>query len=141
MGHPMCRSAIPLSVLVGQCSAVQGAELTVVVCASVGEYPAYVVRFPSAPTVIAVDEMNDITDPDWAAAGGLGIRSCTYRWLDSPLLQRSGRVGASARLNEPERPLQHFVIAGGDCIVEVLSTEMPTFEAHTGPFTLDFNHF
>lgn len=122
-------------------SAVRGAELTVIVRASVGAYPAYVVRFASAPLAITVDEMNDIADPAWAAAGGLAVEACTYTWVDSPLLQRSGRIGAAARLGEPQRPMQHFIIAGGDSLVEVLSTGTPTVETKTAPFALDIDQF
>jgi hypothetical protein len=74
--------------------------------------------------------------PGWQAAGGFDVRSSSLKWVNSPLLARHGRVGSDAIIEDHDAPVQHFVLAGADWIVHVLSTREPAITKHERPFFL-----
>jgi len=101
-----------------------------------GRYPAFIVRFESAPWVLLTHETNAPVRPEWEAGGGFGVASCTYRWLNSPQLRECGRVGRDAVFNYAGLPMQHFVIAGADWLVDVISAREPSIVEFNGSFRL-----
>ena len=132
---PFCDALLP-SVLPFSLTR-ENAELVVVVSPNgVGRYPAYEVEFESAPCMKLTHEMNAPPRPGWVEAGGFEVQSCAYKWENSPFLEHSGRVGSLAIFEDAELPMQHFVLAGGDWVVDVLSTQEPKITEHWSPFTV-----
>ncbi len=114
-----------------------GIELTLVVYPDGhGRHPAYVVRFESAPVIELSHDMTSSPIPGWEEAGGFNIRSSSLKWMNSPLLARHGRVGSVAIMEDHDKLVQHYVLAGADWIVHVLSTREPTITKHDRPFFL-----
>ena len=115
----------------------EGTEFTAIVYPNGrGRYPAYVVRFESAPVIELSHELAARQIPGWQEAGGFSVRSSSLKWLNSPLAARHGRVGSIAVFDDPDAPMQHFILSGADWIIQVLSTREPTITKHDRPFLL-----
>ena len=89
-----------------------------------GEYPGYVLEFRRAPFLMMYDE--SCTPPDQALIkllAGVG-KSCAYIWDNSPLVQQYKGIGCPP--SEGSLKLRHYLLVGGDSIVEILAHEAPT---------------
>jgi hypothetical protein len=110
--------------------------LTVIVLPDgLGTRPGYLVRFSDPAMVMYYEETNAPIDPEWVAAGGHAIPpSASYKWEHSPLLERNRLLGTEAWIRGAT--LEHYVIAGGDYIIEVLAPNEPDINRFDGPLTI-----
>jgi len=101
-----------------------------------GKYPGYVIDFVRAHAVLSYDE-SCATNPNshWAELVRNAPRSCAYVWHGSSLLRQYNGIGC-----EFEDELKHYVILGGDSIVEVLTYEAPTVTSFDGPQIFTIQH-
>ena len=114
-----------------------GVELTVIVAsAGIGNHPAYIVRFESAPLILIYAEHNAPYDLAFVAAKSPLLQACSLKWVNSPLVRRNARIGSLANMSPDEPPMQHFIIAGAECVVEALSTREPVITEQWAPFTV-----
>jgi len=99
-----------------------------------GKYPGYSVVFKDAPLVMVYEELNAPTDPQWVAAGGHTLKaSSSYKWVNSPLVMRNLRLGMKAVFENAK--LEHYIVCGGNNIVEVLAAEVPAIAIFNSPRT------
>lgn len=100
-----------------------------------GEYPGYVIDFVRAHVVLSYDESCANPDSHWLELIRSAPRSCAYIWHGSPLLLRYKGIGC-----EFEDELRHYVILGGNSIVEVLTYEEPSVTSFGGPQSFPMEH-
>ena len=79
------------------------------------KYPQYLVRFFGVVALLCYDDDPGAFDRGYASL----IRSehdlCAYRWITSPWLQRY------STFNHSDEKLSHYLLLGGDSIVEVIA--------------------
>ena len=84
-----------------------------------GVYPQYLVRLYDVVTLLCYEETCAI-DREWDSL----IRSehdlCAYRWITSPWLKHY-RVLEDIMFNKSDEKLHHYILLGGDDIVEVIA--------------------
>ncbi|MDB6124774.1 MAG: hypothetical protein JWQ71_3767 [Pedosphaera sp.] len=103
----------------------QGGNVVVLVIAPDGidKYPKYIVRAERVTAVLCYQEAF-APDRGCRASTRREDRTCAYQWIDSPWLQ-SYRDGEEIFM---WGSLLHYVILGGDSIVEFIAPGEPTIE-------------
>ena len=96
-----------------------------------GKHPGYVVEFVRAHYVMYHDEACGSHDSHWLEVIKQSPKSCAYIWHGSSLLQRYEGIGC-----EFEETLRHYVLLGGDWVIEVLSYREPTVTKFDGPLRI-----
>jgi hypothetical protein len=97
----------------------KGGDVATLVVAPHGidQYPKYLVRFDKALAVICYEEALDL-DRGYKALTGIERSVCAYLWVDSPWLRASNGWAEVLRLPD----LRHYLVFGGDSIVELLAS-------------------
>jgi hypothetical protein len=90
----------------------------------IDQYPKYLVRFDKVLAVLCYEEALAL-DRGYPGLPNLPSSVCAYLWADSPWL-RASRGRAVDFLQWPD--LQHYLIFGGDSIVELLASGAPYVE-------------
>ena len=117
-------------------SASKNALMVIVMPQGLGNYPGYSVVFQDAPLVKVYEELNAPTDPQWVAAYGHTLKaSASYKWVNSPLVKLNSHLGIRAVFENAK--LEHYIISGGNYIVEVLAAEAPAIAIFDGPRTFN----
>jgi len=103
----------------------QGGDVATLVVAPMGtdQYPKFLVRIESVIAVLSYEEAFTF-DRGYRELSGIDARICAYRWMDSPWLQ-SYREGAGIF---GWASLQHYLVFGGDSIVEIIAAGEPTIQ-------------
>ena len=98
----------------------RGGDVVILVVAPHGidQYPKYLIRFAKVLGFLCHEEALDF-DRGYRALTGLEASVCAYVWADSPWL-RASRGYALEFLRLPD--LQHYLVFGGDSIVELLAS-------------------
>ncbi|CAG0945169.1 hypothetical protein ANRL1_02171 [Anaerolineae bacterium] len=132
---PFAHDRLPAVSVLGE---QQEAQTTLVV-RGMGSYPGWIVDFASSPVVLQHDEMNSPASAVFESALSRGMSGCAFKWLNSPALAEYGRIGAAAVFDQQGLPMQHFVVVGGDWIVQILSIHEPSLQRFDGPVSLLFD--
>lgn len=103
-----------------------------------GQYPGYLVEFKDAPLLLCSEETGASSDPDFIRLKPEALRCCTFLWVNSPLLRRNRGLGSS--MIAAREPLKHFLVFGGDAIVEILGYQEPVMTPFSGPISLSVNY-
>ena len=93
----------------------------VVAPTGIDQYPKFIVRSQHVIAVLSYEEAFAF-DRGYRGLAGIDDGLCAYRWIDSPWLQ-SYRRGADIF---GWASLQHYVVLGGDSIVELVAADEPT---------------
>jgi hypothetical protein len=98
----------------------QGGNVVTLLVAPHGidQYPKYLVRFDKVLAMLCHEEALDF-DRGYRTLTGLEASVCAYVWADSPWL-RASRGYAVDFLRLPD--LHHYLVFGGDSIVELLAS-------------------
>lgn len=103
----------------------EGGDVAMLVVAPSGldTYPKFLVRFPRVITLLCYEEAYAF-NRGYRELTGIDSNRCAYLWTDSPWLQcyRKGREVFAWT------DLWHYLIFGGDSIVEVIAAVQPTVE-------------
>ena len=105
-----------------------GRVKVVVMPEGLGRYPGYLLEFDAAPFVMVYDETcapRPISE--WFEMLKTIPKSSAIIWHDSPLVKQYAGIGAISFLHRIENPtLKHYMISGGDSIVEILAYLEPS---------------
>jgi hypothetical protein len=103
----------------------QGGDAATLVVAPSGidRYPKYLVRFGKVIILLCYEEAFAF-DRGYRALSGNEPNCCAYLWTDSPWME-SYRKGADVY---EWKGLQHYLIFGGDSIVELIASVQPKVE-------------
>jgi hypothetical protein len=101
----------------------------------VDQYPKYLVRFARVIALLYYEEALAF-DRGYRALPGLDADVHAYEWLDSPWIH-GYRRGAET-FGWPT--LQHFVIFGGDSIVEIIASGGATVDQIDAPMKIETTH-
>jgi hypothetical protein len=93
--------------------------LIVVAPAGFSAYPKYLVRFRNVVTLLYYEETCSI-DRGYESLTRSHSNLCAYRWVSSPWLKQY-RVLEDIIFNKSPDKLHHYLILGGDTIVEVIA--------------------
>jgi hypothetical protein len=91
----------------------------------IGRYPQYLVRFSDVVLLFCYEETCAIKR-DWDTLPRSESGLCAYRWITSPWLQHY-RVLEDIQFNKSGK-LHHYILLGGDSIVELIALGEPTVE-------------
>ena len=106
-------------------------SLSVVVApGGVGEYPRFIVEFEEVLVFSCFDE-SCAPRREWGDTEITEAKSCAWQWIDSPWIQSYEGCNYDASGNPI--PLHHYLIFGGDNIVEVISRRVPAIEVTREP--------
>ncbi len=106
--------------------------IVVVMPQGLEEYPGYILDFKRAHFTIAYDEScAKPTDPYWFEQQKQAGNSCAYIWHNSPLVRLQSGIGCP-QSNDITK-LKHYLLLGGDSIVEVLAYEEPQLKQFNKP--------
>lgn len=112
----------------------QGGDVVTLIVAPAGidQYPKYRVRFAK---VIALNCHEEACSPDpgYRVPSGSG---CAFLWVDSPALESYRRGKDVFEWHD----LQHFVVLGGDSIVELIAAGQPEVERLEQGRTIEVRH-
>jgi hypothetical protein len=102
-----------------------GGDVVSVVIAPAGidRYPKYLVHFSKVITLLCYEEAHAF-DRGYRDLSGIEQRCCAYIWSGSPWLE-SYKRGAEVF---GWKDLQHYLIFGGDSIVELIASGQPMVE-------------
>ena len=103
------------------------------------KYPGYLLKFRSAPFFMFYDETcAPPSIPQWFDLLKAIPKSSTVIWHDSPLVKQYAGIGGYSNQN---LKLKHYIILGGDSIVEILAYEEPSIEQFTErqKFTMEYS--
>jgi len=95
----------------------------VVAPAGIDKYPKYLVHFSKVIMLLCYEEAHAF-NRGYRDLPSIESRRCAYIWSGSPWLE-SYKRGAEVF---GWKDLQHYVIFGGDSIVELIATGQPTVE-------------
>jgi hypothetical protein len=103
----------------------QGGDAAMLVVAPSGieRYPKYLVSFGKVIAVLCYEEAFAF-DRGYRALRGIEPKCCAYLWTSSPWLE-SYRKGADVF---EWKGLQHYLVLGGDSIVELIASGQPKIE-------------
>lgn len=102
-------------------------QLTIVVMpGGINEYPRYLVNFYSVLVFSCFDE-GCAPAREWPEVGNIESKPCAWQWIDSPWVKSYQPCGNHDADGNPD-PLHHYLIFGGDNIVEVISRKEPVIE-------------
>jgi hypothetical protein len=92
------------------------------------QYPGYLLDFQSAPFFKFYDETcAPPLIPQWFDLLKAIPKSSTVIWHDSPLVKQYAGIGGGRYYAQYEK-LRHYIILGGDSIIEVLAYEEPSIK-------------
>jgi hypothetical protein len=105
----------------------QGGDAAILLVAPTGvdQYPKYAVRFGKVLALLCFEEAYSF-DRGYGALVGLDRSVCAYVWPTSPW-RESYRRGAEVFGWDD---LQHYLVFGGDSIVEIVAAGKPDVERH-----------
>ena len=95
----------------------------VVAPAGVDRYPKFLIRFSKVITLLCCEEAHGF-DRGYRDLPGIEQRCCTHIWHDSPWLESYQRGSEVLGWKD----LRHYLIFGGDSIVELIASGQPTVE-------------
>lgn len=101
----------------------------------IDEYPKYIVRFGKVVALLCYEEAFAF-DRGYRALSGIELKCCAYLWPDSPWVE-SYRKGADIF---EWKDLQHYLIFGGDSIVELIADGQPKIERFDHPQIIEVRH-
>ena len=103
----------------------QGGDAATLVVAPSGidRYPKYLVRFAKVIALLCYEEAFAF-DRGYRALSGIEPKCCAYLWTDSPWME-SYRKGVDVF---EWKDLQHYLVFGGDFIVELVASGQPKVE-------------
>lgn len=115
----------------------ESADVAVLVVAPHGidAYPKYLVRFDKVLAMLCYEEALAL-DRGYGSLAGVQPSVCAYLWADSPWLRASR--GRAEFLQWPD--LRHYVVFGGDSIVELLASGEPRVERLDERTVLETKH-
>jgi hypothetical protein len=118
---PFAEARYPSVGVITEC----GGDVTTLVVAPKGidNYPKFLARFEKVLALLSYEEACAL-DRGYSALPGFDPECCAYRWIESPWLE-SYRKGADVFA---WKDLRHFLILGGDSIVEVIASGQPKVE-------------
>jgi hypothetical protein len=116
-----------------------GSDVTLIVAPDgLGAYPQYLVRFGQVVTLLCYEETCAID----RGYGGL-VRSeydlSAYRWITSQWLQHY-RVLEDIYFNKSPEKLHHYLLFGGDSVVEVIALGEPQVERVDQKMTIEVKY-
>lgn len=108
----------------------QGGDAAILVVAPCGvdKYPKYLVRFDRVLVSLCCEEVVSL-GRDYQSLRGIEHRTSAYLWKESPWLQASRAFAELLELSE----LQHYLVFGGDSIVELIASGQPKVERLDSP--------
>lgn len=116
----------------------QSSILKILVTAgSLGLLPQYLLSFKEVLVFSCFDEACS-PERDWPEVEFDGVKPCSWQWVDSPWVNSYQGCGNFNEAGEPD-PLFHYLIAGGDNIVEVIARAEPTIEELMQPIKISFD--
>jgi hypothetical protein len=103
----------------------RGGDAAMLVVAPMGidRYPKYLVRFDRVLVSLCYEETVSL-DRDYRSLTGIEPSVCAYVWTGSPWLRASS---GTAELHEL-LAVQHYLVFGGDSIVELIASGQPKVE-------------
>ena len=108
-----------------------------------GVYPGYLLEFSAAPFLQIYNETcAPPSVPQWSDMLKAIPKSSTVIWHDSPLVKLYDGFGDYPITNHAKSPkLKHYVILGGDSIVEILAHLEPSATEFSGrqKFTVEYS--
>jgi hypothetical protein len=112
----------------------RGGDAAVLVVAPLGthQYPKYLVRFDRVLVSFCYEEAIAL-DRDYRALTGIERSVCAYLWTDSPWLRASSGVADLLELSD----LHHYLVFGGDSIVELIASGQPKVERLDSPRVIE----
>src|SRR5262245_6706400 len=112
----------------------RGGDAAILVVAPLGtdQYPKYLVRFDRVLVSFCYEEAVAL-DRDYPALTGIERSVCAYLWGNSPWLRASSGVADSLELSG----LQHYLVFGGDSIVELIASGQPKVERLDSPRVIE----
>ena len=115
------------SIVVSFVKKIDGSDaLHIVVCpGGIEEYPRYIVSFQDVLVFSCLDE-GCAPERDWVDVEISDVQSCAWQWIDSPWIRSYEGCNYDSAGNPS--PLHHYLIFGGDNIVEVISKSNPGIE-------------
>ena len=115
----------------------QGADAAMLVVAPSGidRYPKYLVRFSKVMFLLCYEEAFAL-DLGYRALSGIEPNCCAYLWTDSPW---TGSYRKGADVFE-WKDLQHYLVFGGDSIVELIASGQPKLERLDARRVIDVKH-
>ena len=100
----------------------------------IDQYPKYILRFEPFGAYRCDDEsLASIESFNTVARSG---SASTYKWEGSPWLEQFVKDSGGLANSYHGKPLEHFVILGGDLNVDVLAPNPPTVEVVNEPRVL-----
>ena len=115
-----------------------GSVLVVVAPHGIDKYPKFLVRFKNVVTLLCFEEMCAF-DRGYGFDAAHRAEYCAYRWIASPWLQSYSALPAIL-LNAPQENLHHYLIFGGDSIVEVVALGEGKVERIDAKIVLETKH-
>ena len=103
-----------------------------------GDYPQFLIHFWDVVTLLCYEETCAI-ERDWNKLVRSEYDLCAYRWITSPWLQHY-RILEEIRFRKSEEKLHHYILLGGDDIVEVIALGEPKVEQVDQKRTLEFKY-
>ena len=104
----------------------------VVMPQGLNKYPGYIIDFKRAPYFSVLDETCAPPPiPEWFDLLKAIPKSSAVIWHDSPLIKLYDGVGSYREAMTREIKLKHYIILGGDSIVDVLAYDEPVVEKFT----------
>jgi hypothetical protein len=115
----------------------RGGDVATLIVAPHGidQYPKYLVRFDRVLAVLCYEEALAL-DRGYRALTGVHVSVCAYIWADSPWLLASCRHAEFLRLTD----LRHYLVFGGDSIVELLASGASKVERINERTVLETKH-
>jgi hypothetical protein len=91
--------------------------------AGIDKYPKYRVRFDKVIALLCYEEAL-MLGRDYRALTGIEASVCAYLWIDSPWLRDNRSAADLFKLKD----LKHYLVFGGDSIVELVASGEPKIE-------------
>src|SRR5262245_22598668 len=104
------------------------AAMLIVAPTGIDQYPKYLVRFDRVLVSLCYEETVSL-GRDYRSLSGMEPSVCAYVWTGSPWLQASS---GTAELQELSA-VRHYVVFGGDSIVELIASGQPKVERLDSP--------
>jgi hypothetical protein len=96
-------------------------------------YPKYIVDFQEVFSVSFKEELEAILSPELPPIPSSAKNWCAFIWQQSPQVLAYETL---ARSHDLPTPIRHYLIFGGDDIVEVICASEPKIEKVTEPRSL-----
>ena len=112
----------------------QGGDAAMIVVAPSGidQYPKYLVRFKRVLVSLCYEEAIAL-GRDYRTLSGIERSTCAYVWSDSPWLSAIRGLAELLGLSD----LKHYLVLGGDSIVEVIAAGPPKVERLDGKTVIE----